>query len=159
MIRVNVKAPGLTKLAAKASRAANLLGGTGLRQVLQDAGEDLVKEFQENIEAMTPGRVPDLKPETKKRKMKEVGFIYPILKRTASMYNSMKIRVLAPTGQGWTLQLMMPGSDSKGNPNRDKAQGHLTGAGHLPKRDFTTISRKWRDNLLEQIRAARRRGQ
>lgn len=157
MIRVQIQTAGITKLAAKADRRLNFLGSGAVRAILQQSAGELVEAFQENIEAMTPGRVPDLKDSTKKKKLKKYGSVYPILKATHSMFNSMTAQVFAPRGNGWVIRVAFPGSDVDGGSNADKAKAHIEGTATLPKRDFTTIPRKWRTLLFQRIRAALRR--
>lgn len=156
-MNVTIQTVGLKRLAAKVDKRIYILSSTAMRQVLQEAGVDLVREFQSNIDAMTPGKVPDLKESTKKRKMKEVGFIYPILKRSGSMYDNMETKVVNSRTHGWTIQLRFAGQDPKGGVNRVKAEAHVAGRGHLPIRDFTTISRRWKTSLFQRIRDRMRR--
>lgn len=156
-MNVSIQTAGLLRLAAKVDRRVYALSSTVMRQVLQEAGADLVREFQGNINAMTPGKVPDLKEATKKRKMKEVGFVYPILKRSGSMYNSMEATVVNSRVNGWTIQIKFSGQDPKGGVNRLKAKAHIEGQGHLPERDFTSISRRWKTGLFQRIRDRMRR--
>lgn len=147
-MRVHVTTAGLDTLTQNVSRAANFLGGAGIRRVLQEHGKLLVQEYRQNIATFTPGPVRDITQQTKKDKARKGYAVYPILVRTGDMVNSIYSEVVAAGRTGWTIRLRFRGVNRSGSRNADVALAHIQGNAHLPARDFTFVSDAWRDNLM-----------
>lgn len=155
-MKATITTSGIEKLRLRTSRRVNFLGREGIRSVLSASGDEMIAAFKKNIESFTPGTVADLKESTKKQKQAKVGFVYPILKRTMQMMNSMYVRVYAPAGgRGWTVKLGFAGSQG-GTLNSTIADAHIRGLGRLPKRDFTNVPRNVVSNIYRRIRAGLR---
>lgn len=148
---VQLTSAGFERLGFKISRVANFLGGDGIKSVLNETGDDLVREFKKNIETFVPGEVVDLADSTKKQKLKKVGFMYPILRRSGKFIDSMRVRVTKKSNQ-WGLELFFVGANGK-TLNSIIGDAHLNGTGRMPKRDFTKISNEWKDRVWERIRS------
>lgn len=151
-MKVRITTAGLEAISAKVSRAANFLSGSGMRAVLQQHGKMLVQEFRENIATFTPGPVPDIKPATKLQKQRGGFSVYPILVRTGDMVNSLYSNVIKKGRTSWRIALGFKGYNRSGSRNADVALAHLRGGPHLPQRDFTTITDKWRDSLFAAMK-------
>ena len=141
MTGLRVTTVGLERLEAKVTRRVNFLGGPGMRAVFQEAARELLIEYKTQVETFTPGPVRDLKPATKVRKQREVGFIYPILRRTGDMLQSMVAKVHYTSA--WAIRVTFPGVNRKGTRNQVVAKAHIEGTARLPVRDFTKVSRAW----------------
>ena len=151
---VTVTTGGLERLRAKVNARLNFLGRGGIREVLERNAQDLKQQYRRKVESFVPGEVPDLKDATKKQKMREVGFIYPILRRTGEMLASMAVKVVPPQeGHGWRIQVTFRGTHTGGTRNQVIANAHINGEGRNPVRDFTKVSPQWVGNLMKQIRA------
>ena len=156
-IRVHITTAGLDKLGARMNNAANFLGRNGVRNVLRDAGALWVRAAKATIDSFAPGSVADLAASTKIQKQAEVGFIYPILRRTSEMYNSMGVTVLAPAGgNGWQIRLDMRGMRREGISNKTLAMLHATGSGNLPARDFFKRPAGFSRIIFDAVRSALR---
>lgn len=147
-MRVHVTTSGLETLTQNVSRAANFLGGAGIRRVLQEHGKLLVQEYRENIATFTPGAVRDITQKTKQDKARGGWPVYPILVRTRDMVNSLYSEVVAAGRTGWTIRLRFRGVNRSGVRNSEVALAHIQGNAHLPARDFTFVSDEWRENLM-----------
>lgn len=155
MIAFKATTGGLERLAARITMRANFLGSARMRSmVVQPAADDLLKVYRQKIDSFNPGEVPDLAESTKKQKAKQVGFVYPILKRTLDFYNRMRAIITAPSGgSGWRIQIDFPGSKGSITNNR-LAEIFIRGEGKQPKRDFTQIPNAWKSRLFTRLRNA-----
>lgn len=154
MINVKIRTAGQEKLAEKVSKRANFLGTEAMADICRVTAADVVTQFKHTIESFTPGRVPDLAESTKKEKQKAVGFIYPILKRTSELINSMMPFIRTPTGgKGWIIGVKFVG-DHGGITNARLAEIHIEGEGNVPARDFTKVPASIKQGLFRRIRSA-----
>lgn len=154
MISFTATTGGLERLAARVTNRANFLGSARMRSVVQLAGDDLVRVYRQHIDTFNPGDVPDLAESTKKQKAKQVGFVYPILKRTFDFYNRMRAIITAPSGgSGWRIQIDFPGTKGSITNNR-LAEIFIRGEGRQPRRDFTQIPNAWKNRLFARLRNA-----
>lgn len=145
-IKITIESAGSKRLIERINRAANFLGTAEMRRILNSHSEKVVKQFKANIDKMTPGSVPDLKKATKDRKLKKYGRVYPILRATNKMYNSMK-GAAAHLRSGWAIQVRFAGDRGK------VAAAHQDGDG-VPRRDFTKIPASLRHELWDRIHDA-----
>lgn len=153
-MKIHVDTGGGERLRAKINRRINFLGRGGIREVLEENAEELIKLYRRKVESWVPGEVPDLKEATKKEKRRQVGFVYPILKRTGELLDSATAKVLPPAGgRGWRIAVTFPGRHAGGVLNEVIAMAHINGEGNNPVRDFTKVSPQWVGNLLKQVRA------
>lgn len=148
-IRVTIRSAGSERLLQRINNAANFLRTAGMRRVLNSYSGDVVKQFKQNIDEMTPGNVQDLKESTKKQKQAKYGRVYPILRATDLLYNGMKASV-ANTSDGWVIRITYPGDRGR------VAQVHQDGEGNMPQRDFAKIPTALRRKLWADVRAALR---
>lgn len=150
MTMFTVKGDGLEKLHHRFRQKAAALVDT--KPILQKAAPQLIRILKRNIEDFRPGSVPDLKEATKKRKQKQVGFIYPILKRFGDMMDSMAAVVTKAS-----IGVEFRGVNREGVRNSRVARVHLRGEGRNPKRDFFKIPKTFRDSIIDAVRAKFRR--
>lgn len=150
-MRVTVTTAGLDRLRAKVHKALHFLGEDGMRAVLKEEGKQLVEMYKRTIASYTPGPVQDITQETKRRKARDGFAVYPILRASGDMMNSM-YHVVRHAGGAWVLALGFRGTDRRGTPNAEKAKGHIEGTAHLPRRDFTVIPKGWSKHLTSQLR-------
>lgn len=122
----------------------------GARPTMKKMADEAVEEIKNNINSFTPGTVQDLKPATKKAKIKKFGTEYPILKATGEMMESMYSYVR--WAAGWMISIRF-----RGQRNRDIAQRHIDGIGVLPKRDFMKLTRAFRARIFAALRAGWRK--
>lgn len=148
---VRVTTNGLNRLRAKVSRAANFLGKGGINATLNHHGALLVESYRAKVQTFMPGPVEDLKEATKRSKMKGGFAVYPILKRTGDMLNSM-YHTIRNAGGVWSIAIGFRGVDRTGASNEVKALAHMEGTDVLPQRDFTQVPKGWLKKLSAEIR-------
>ncbi len=152
VINVGITGGGIQRLKAKVEKNVNFLGTEGMRRVIRERGDAAIQAFKNNIESFSPGGVPDLKEKTKKQKQREVGFVYPILKRTGAMMQSMYTYVRKAGVVGWVVEVRFRGTE-----NKVKAIAHITGGGTVPVRDFMKLPRGFSASVFAAIRAGLKR--
>lgn len=159
-IKVDLKA--MRTFREKVTQRVNFLGSNRMRSVMKRAGDDYIREVERYISTLAPGNVPDLAEKTKKQKVKQVGFMYPILYRTGQFIASFRSMVYSPTkGQPWQIKLTYKGVHDNGIRMSRLAEIHGRGLGRMPKRDFTNIPtarrrrwfQKWMDVLRKELLA------
>lgn len=150
-IQVHITGGGLKRLHTKLENQINFLGSGAVRSVLKEAADDLVSGIKDNIDSFTPGAVADLAPSTKKQKMRKFGRIYPVLKATGEMMESMYSYVRKKGVAGWAIGIRF-----KGIRNKEVAQHHIDGGPNLPRRDFMKLPRGFSAGIIAQIRAGLR---
>lgn len=157
-VRVNVNIDGSNRLVERWNQRVNFLGGKRVRSILQEMGHEMEAQFQKNIEKFVPGPVKDLTPKYKKRKMKDVGHVYPILIKTGQMFASMYSRVFKK--DGWTVKVAFAGMHEGGITNQ-RLVGIHTGQepGKMPVRDFMKLRKgwtaKWTRLILRELKRLR----
>lgn len=150
---VRVTTSGAERMRTKAQKRLSNLQGGAVNKALNASGRDLIALYRARIESFIPGTVPDLKEQTKKTKQKQVGFVYPILRRTGQLVASMYHRV-SMTESVATIRVGFRGRRAGGTLNSVIAGAHLDGTATLPKRDFTRVTSEWRRSIMARLRKA-----
>lgn len=142
MISIATSTNGLEKLAARVTRRANLLGGQGMRTILQAAGKDLEKAYRARILSSPNEYIHALSPKYAAEKRRAVGFENPVLVRSGQMLRSMYSRVV--NDGSWAIRLGFAGE-----------RNSMLAAIHIRSgRDFTEIPDGWEDAWQAKLRSA-----
>lgn len=157
-MKVTITTTGIRSLKRKVDKRIEFIRGPALRQLVLEMGADVIEAYNRKVMTFTPGRVRDLRPATKEQKQREVGYIYPILRRTGQMMNSIYTRVKARSWRDprYVIRLGFKGRHSGGIENSELARIHTLGLGNNPKRDFTALpkalTRRWTARILAALR-------
>ena len=158
--KVNIDLHGIKNLQKKVSKRINFLGGDGIRKVLSTLGKELVKDLNKQVEGFKPGRLKDLTPKYKEAKQKKHGRIYPIMRASGFMIDSMYSRVVRGTLRRaiWTIRVGFKGRhpDAK-MPTWKLAEIHVKGKGANPVRDFLRPKKRMAKRAATLIRQGLRR--
>lgn len=141
---------GIRALQLKVATKLTMMGGPVLANSVRMVGDNIVAQFRRNIDSFTPGSVEDLTPKYKKVKLKKYNKVYPILRATDQLYNSIYRRV-AKTKTGYKIFIGFTGNRSGKISNSRLAEIHANGMGNNSERDFMFIPRGFAWNQTRRI--------
>jgi len=150
---IKIKIEGDDKLRVQFQRFSDSLGDlkTPLVKSAEFMRREAIENFAQRGEKMQSGGWPDLKDITKRIKLKEVGFVYPMMVRTGRLKRSFYIRgPEISRNSGW-VEVYNPVS---------YAMYHQKGTSRMPKRILlkfqkrqkSGIRRIFQDWIREQIK-------